>query len=196
MMKQIFSRAGIAFLVAAFAFGGFSSLSRAQADDLGITDLRAISPNYDDGANSIAQMDSGFQPASTSPGKKAIYVYNPDYPPVNLVAHPPKPQQQTNFMKLLDLELQKGQQLSLTENVEEADYRVNIECAGITNCTELRVFVLSPKRDVLTGFSIKNIASRFGFKRRDMGSIVNELSDSLSKRIGQLDQGDYGYSHY
>lgn len=193
-MKQFLSKTGIALAAVTFAFSGLSSLAQVNQGEM--TNLRGVAPDYDYGSSSVAQVDSGFQPASVSPSKKTIYVNNPDYPPVNLVSYPTRPQEQTNFMKLLDLELQKTQHLSLTENIEQADYRVNLECAGITNCTELKVFVLSPNRDVLTGFSIKNIATRFGFKRREMGSVIQELTDSLNKRISQLDQGDYGYSHY
>ncbi|MEB3287213.1 MAG: hypothetical protein VKJ04_06890 [Vampirovibrionales bacterium] len=143
-----------------------------------------------------AQTDAAFVPVSIVPAKRTIYVYNPDYPPTPISVYPQKPEDQTNFLKLLNDELSKNNYLEMTENVENADYRISIECAGATACTKLRVFIMTPKRDVLNGFTVEKIAGPFGWSRLPLHVVVDKISDDLQQRISKLEQGDYGYSHY
>lgn len=129
-------------------------------------------------------------------GQKVIYLFSTDFPPAPIGVSPSPPVAETRFWQLLDEEMRKTGALSLTENMEEADYRVELRCAGITHCSKLRVDVQSPARDVLSSFNIQEVLPYkgiFGGKPR-LEKVAHDLATRLDERIKLLKQGGYGYT--
>lgn len=127
-------------------------------------------------------------------GRKMLYLFSTDFPPNPLVQYPTPPVSETKFWQLLDKEMGATEDLTLTENLEEADYRVELRCGGIFNCSKLVVDVKSPKRDVLTSFSIKNFAPHHGLGAPKLELVAQQLTQKLDERIKLLDQGGYGHT--
>jgi hypothetical protein len=127
-------------------------------------------------------------------GRKMLYLFSLDFPPDIPAQYPIPPIQETRFWRLLDREIQATDSLALTENMEMADYRVELRCSGVLNCSELAVDVKDAQRNVLTSFVIKHIAPFFGLGRPDLDKVSRRLAIQLDERIKRLDQGGYGFS--
>jgi hypothetical protein len=127
-------------------------------------------------------------------GRKMLYLFSLDFPPDIPAKYPIPPIQETRFWRLMDREIQATDNLALTENMEAADYRVELRCSGVLNCSELAVDVKDAQRNVLTSFVIKNIAPFFGLGRPDLDKVSRQLAIRLDERIKLLNQGGYGIS--
>lgn len=127
-------------------------------------------------------------------GRKMLYLFSFDFPQDVLVQYPSPPVQETRFWQLLDHEMQATPDLTLTENMEKADYRVEIRCGGALNCSHLDVNVKDSKRNFLTSFEIKRIDLAFGLWKPNLAKVARELTIRLDEHLRLLDQGGYGYS--
>jgi hypothetical protein len=127
-------------------------------------------------------------------GRKLLYLFSTDFPPNPVVQYPSPPVKETKFWQLLDKEMSSTQDLTLTDNLEDANYRIELRCAGVFNCSKLMVDVKSPKRDVLTSFSIKNISSYYGLGSPKLDQVAQKLTQKLDERIKLLDEGGYGHT--
>lgn len=127
-------------------------------------------------------------------GRKMLYLFSTDFPPNPVVQYPSPPVSETKFWQLLDREMGLTEDLSLTTNLEEADYRVELRCGGVFNCSKLNVDVKSPQRDVLTSFSIKNFAPYKGLGAPKLELVAHELTQKLDERLKLLDKGGYGHT--
>lgn len=133
-------------------------------------------------------------PAVTTPVKerKLLHLFSTDFPP-NMVSQYPTPAvKETRFWQLLDREMAATSDLSLTENMEYADYRVELRCGGVFNCSKLLVSVKNPERIVLTSFTLKNFAPFWGLGAPRLNQVARDLTQTLDERINLLDQGGYG----
>ena len=138
---------------------------------------------------------NGTSPESgngSAEGRKPVYIYSPDYPQSGLMN---KPARQTDFVKFLNQSLSETRNLTLTNSVEDAQYRVDVLCGGIAYCTQLKVYIKSPHRDVLTAYSLPNIKSTWWLKPAPLSDVAHRLADTLQTHIDQLDQGGYGYQN-
>jgi hypothetical protein len=148
----------------------------------------------------IAQAQDADEPYSqpavvSSPvGRKMLYLFSTDFPPNTVAQYPTPPAKETRFWQLLDREIGRTSDLSLTENALEADYRVELRCGGVFNCSKLLVDVKSPDRIVLTSFKLKNFASFLGLGAPRLEQVARELSRTLDQRIQLLEQGGYGHT--
>ena len=128
--------------------------------------------------------------------RKVIYLFNQDYPPAGIVQHPTHPVQLTKFWQVLDKQMRETRNLALTESVEDADYRVEIKCAGITHCSKLRVYLQSPQRDVLSAFTLHKVKPLFlSANTVQMEGVAQRLATRLQESIDALEEGGYGYRH-
>lgn len=127
-------------------------------------------------------------------GRKMLYLFSLDFPPDIPAKYPIPPLQESRFWRLLDREIRATDNLALTENMEMADYRVELHCSGALNCSELAVDVKDSQRNMLTSFVIKNIAPFFGLGRPDLDKVSRQLAIRLDERIKRLNQGGYGFS--
>lgn len=136
----------------------------------------------------------GIQSAEDTPTqeKTVLYLYNPEYPPTEAVQYPPSAERVTRFWQLLDKEF-ASTDLTLTSNIEEADYRVELKCTGVPYCTRLRVYILTPQRDVLSSYSI-GAGRMFLVAGTPMISrVAARLSETLQEHIDLLGKGGFGY---
>lgn len=121
--------------------------------------------------------------------KAKVYLFNNDFPPDLFVNHPQPPVRDTQFWRYLDKAF-KNTSLELTENLEEANYRVELHCVGITWCSKLRVDVLSPTRDVLATYKLPGRPLYLGHANTER--TANRLAESLDKRINLINEGGVG----
>jgi hypothetical protein len=127
-------------------------------------------------------------------GRKMLHLFSLDFPS-DLIVHYPSPAiQETRFWQLMDREMQATDDLTLTENVEKADYRVELRCAGVFSCSALAVDIKDPNRNVLSSFTLKHIAPYWGLGKADLDKVSRQLTIRLDEQIRLLDQGGYGYS--
>ena len=154
--------------------------------------LSVIVPMALAGVFAFGQANAQDTPVET---RKVIYLFNQDYPPASIVQHPTHPVALTKFWQLLDKEMRGTRNLALSESVEDADYRVDIKCAGISQCGKLRVYLQSPQRDVLSSFTLKNVKSSFfsAPSHGVMDSVAKRLAERLQESIDALEEGGYGY---
>lgn len=131
--------------------------------------------------------------ASSTP--KLLYVFSTEFPGNPTSQYPSPPLQETRFWQLLDREMKLNGNLALTENMEQADYRVDLRCAGIVNCAKLIVDIRSLDRDVLATFPIKNVRPVLGlWGWPNLESVAKKLTVKLDERLRRLEQGGYGYT--
>lgn len=141
------------------------------------------------------EQDNAEMAAPNTLNRKVVYLFNQDYPPQTLVGYPTPPMSTAHFWKMLDKEMRQTQTLGLTENLEEADYNVEVKCSGIMGCSKLRVYIKSPKRDVLTAYTLRGIKQN-PIAHRPVDQVAKRLAQSLEERISKLEQGDFGYGNY
>lgn len=136
------------------------------------------------------------QPAvvSTPAGRKMLYLFSTDFPPNGVAQYPTPPSKETRFWQLLDREIGRTSDLTLTDDVSQADYRVELRCGGVLNCSKLLVDVKTPDRIVLTSFKLKNFSPFLGLGVPRLEQVAHELSVTLDQRIKLLDQGGYGHT--
>ena len=125
--------------------------------------------------------------------RKMIHLFSADFPPNPLAKYPAPPVKETRIWQLLDREMATTDNLILTENLEDADYRVELRCGGVFSCSKLLVDVKSPDRVLLTSFSIKHIAPFFGLGAPKLPFVAQQLSVKLDEHLKLLDQGGYGH---
>jgi hypothetical protein len=133
------------------------------------------------------------QEAGSTAGRKMIYLFSADFPPNALTQYPMPPARETRFWQLLDKDMATTTDLTLTENPEDADYRVELRCGGVFNCSKLIVDVKDPNRTVLTSFTIKNFAYLYvGAPNLDI--VAQRLTSTLDTRLKLLEKGGYGHT--
>jgi len=127
-------------------------------------------------------------------GRKMLHLFSLDFPPDPIVVSPTPALQETRFWQLMDREMQATSDLALTEDVEHADYRVEIRCSGLLNCSQLAVDIKDPNRNLLASFSLKNIAPYWGLGKPNLDKVSRQLTIRLDEQLQLLNQGGYGYS--
>lgn len=126
--------------------------------------------------------------------RKQIYIFSAEFPPNTLAQYPAPPIQETQFWQLLDKEFSTTRDLALTENLEYADYQVELRCGGVINCTKLIVDVKDSKRTLLTTFTMSNFSLYFNLGRPNLSYVAQKLTQKLDDRIQKFSQGGYGYT--
>lgn len=135
------------------------------------------------------------QPAhSEDGGRKQLFFFSSDFPPNPAAQVPVLPIQETQFWQLLDRETKATDDLAVTENMEKADYRVDLRCGGVMGCSKLVVDIRNPERDVLGSFTIKNVKGFLGLEPVKLDLVARQLTQKLDERFKQLDQGGYGHA--
>lgn len=125
--------------------------------------------------------------------RKRLYFFSTDFPPSLVGQYPSPPTEETRFWQLLDKEMATTDDLRLTADPAEADYRIELRCTGVLNCSRLLVDIKSPTRDVLASFSLRKI-NRFGaFGAPNLDLVSKELTTRLDERLKLLPQGGYGH---
>lgn len=147
----------------------------------------------------LAQTDPSEQNMQYSGGsdaRKVLFINSPDYPSEALAQYPQNPATKTEFWKEMDRAMRTTRNLSITENLEQADYRVNIKCGGLIHCSKLKVYIENPKRDVLASYTlpkVKKTATKD--QERPIANTASRLAATLQEHIDKLSQGGYGYSN-
>lgn len=126
--------------------------------------------------------------------RKVVYLFTTDFPPSVMTQYPSPPLQETKFWQLLDKNFTATQDLSLTDSLEDADYRVELRCSGILNCTRLIVDVKDSKRTLLSSFNLTNYSSYWGLGKPNLNFVSQQLTQKLDEHLKLLDKGGYGYS--
>lgn len=126
---------------------------------------------------------------SQGAARDKIFISTVDFPNDALFEHPIVPEKETRFWQLLDRNFRERSSMELTENLEEANYRVNLECAGIVWCTKLKVVLMSPHRDILASYSIPG---RPMMIPANLPLMAKRITETLAYRIDSLDRGGMG----
>ena len=130
---------------------------------------------------------------AVAPPRKVVYLYSLDFPPDIYATNPIPALHETDFWRLMDKEMAQTPDLALTENLEEADYRVELRCSGIISCTHLVVDIKNPQRDVLASFTMKKMRPSL-FGKPNLPIVAKNLTAKIDERINAMNKGDYGYS--
>lgn len=131
--------------------------------------------------------------AATTERRKKLYLFTTDFPADPLLQYSVPALQETRFWRLLDRDMMATESLSLTADPSKADYRVELQCSGVFNCSRLLVNVKTPDRRLLTSFSLEKINSHGGLGAPHLEKVSRELTQHLDERIRLLPQGGYGY---
>ncbi|WP_373531882.1 hypothetical protein [Vampirovibrio sp.] len=131
---------------------------------------------------------------SNQMGRKMLHLFSSDFPPNMVGQYPTPPVKETLFWQLLDKEMAATSDLTLTDNLENADYRIELRCGGMFHCSKLLVDVKNPDRIVLTSFKLEKFAPLFGLGAPRLGQVARDLSRTLDERIQLLDKGGYGHT--
>lgn len=126
--------------------------------------------------------------------RKVIYLYSLDFPPDAMVQTPSPALHETRFWRLMESEFAKTNDLALTQNLEEADYRVELRCGGIRKCSKLMVDIKNPQRDVLASFALKSI--RPLLTPPNLEQVVHDLTERVDEKLYEMEQGRYGFTEY
>jgi hypothetical protein len=138
---------------------------------------------------------SAFSQEGAAP-KSKIFVFSQDFPPDIFFEHPQPPVKETRFWQLLDKNMREHSSMELTENLEDANYRVTLECSGVAWCGKIKVYLMTPHRDVLASYSIPG---RPLFFPPNLGLVAKRLTETLDYRIASIEQGgvgNYGLTRY
>jgi hypothetical protein len=143
--------------------------------------------------------DAGYHDASWSPTgaeieRKKVYLFTADFPQNVFTQFPSPPLEETTFWKLLNKEMASTSGLVLTSDPEKADYRVEMRCSGVFNCSRLIVDVKSPERNPLTSFSLTHVNRFEGLGSPQLNKVSHELAQRLDEHIRLIPRGGYGYS--
>jgi len=160
---------------------------------LSATMLPSLAQTADDSAPATSPMTQSGDETSFGPGtyhsqdsadRTSVYIYSADYPPHEIAQHPLPPVKESAFFRELDREFQMASKLSLTPNVEEARYRVNLVCSGVLHCAKLQVIIMTPKRDVLSSYRLNGVRrGPFGLFMAPMPEVVKRLTQTLDEKI-------------
>lgn len=131
------------------------------------------------------------QEESVTP-RKMIYLFSTDFPPNPVAQYPSPAKEQTRFWQLLDKEMATTSDLTLTENLEHADYRVELRCSGIFNCSQLDVNIKNANREVLGSFKLKKFAPMMGMGKPNLELIASTLTQRLDERLKMINRGGFG----
>jgi hypothetical protein len=123
--------------------------------------------------------------------RKIIHLFSKDFPPG--AADVTSPASETRFWQALDKAMKENGSMALTENLEEADYRVELRCSGIFKCTNLRVDVRTPQRDVLTSFVLHGVTPIPHISVPKLDLVAQNLTTKLDEHFKSLEQGGYGF---
>jgi len=138
--------------------------------------------------------DASWSPAGAQTERKKVYLFTADFPQNVFTQFPSPPLEETTFWKLLNKEMASTSGLVLTSDPEKADYRVEMRCSGVFNCSRLIVDVKSPERNPLTSFSLTHINRFEGLGSPMLDKVSHELAQRLDERIRLIPRGGYGYS--
>lgn len=137
-----------------------------------------------------------LQAFSQEQPRNKIFLFSDDYPSDILFEHPQPPVKETRFWQYLDRAMRERSSMALTENLEEANYRVELRCSGITWCGKVKVYLMSPHRDVLASYSLPGKAMFFPSNLKLM---AKRLTETLDYRISAIEEGgvgNYGMTRY
>jgi hypothetical protein len=146
----------------------------------------------DDTSPSVRQ---GMQPAAyneATSARKTIYLFSGDFPQNLFTQYPTPPIKETRFWQFMDKEMSGTGDLRLTEDPTRADYRVELRCSGLRNCSKLMVDIKDPNRNLLSSFSLKRFSSLGGLGDPKLDVVARELTQKLDERLKLLPQGGYG----
>lgn len=189
-----------AFLATGLAIGALAVMMNVSgfADDVFAPTMPAPVQPYGDmnNADRISPQAGATTPQDMHMNHQQVtlYLYNPDYPPYPYLKNPKPPVRETGFWRAMDREMQATQHLMLTENLEEADYRVELKCAGLFKCSKLKVFIESPNRDVLSAFEMKGMTPMIGSAQAHVDRVAQQLTKEVHDKIVGLDEGKFGYT--
>ncbi|HEY9685943.1 MAG TPA: hypothetical protein V6C52_03105 [Coleofasciculaceae cyanobacterium] len=145
-------------------------------------------------ASSLMVQPSHSQEAQDK--RTMLYLFSTEFPPNAVIQNPIPPIQETRFWQLLDKEMQATNALALTQNLEEADYRVELRCSGIASCSRLTVDIKNMDRDVLASFTMKDLLPLHGLLggKHRLHEVAHELTTRVDERLKLLQQGGYGHT--
>jgi len=128
-------------------------------------------------------------PALEMPAYK-VHFSNYEYPTQFFGGSPSDPVKLTAFQKYLSTAVNSYDTMAFTNHLEEADYRVEIECAGILLCSRLQLNVYDVHRNFLASLQLP----RKGLINSDenLKAEAQYIAESVNKRLQAFPQGGYG----
>lgn len=168
---------------------GVASAQLAQAqntvgagDDVGMSVPSTETPE-------TAEMRKQYEMERAQRPTRRVFLFNMDVPPALLVKHPSPSYPESKLWRLIDQEFSETRRLNLVDRLEEADYRVTMECAGVRYCSKVQVTVQDMDRNIL---STHRINARQWVGPMNLNKLAAHLVQTLEVRIDGIEDGATG----
>lgn len=128
-------------------------------------------------------------PALEMPAYK-VHFSNYEYPTQFFGGSPSDPVKLTAFQKYLSTAVNSYETMAFTNHLEEADYRVEIECTGLLLCSRLQLNVYDVHRNFLASLQLPR--KRLINSDENLKAEAQYIAESVNKRLQAFPQGGYG----
>lgn len=171
--------------------GSLYVVSEVHADDFNL--------NYSDYvmqsnvANQIVDNSTTHSPitmaALASPVYK-IHFSNYEFPTRWFAGNPSDPVKLTAFEAYLHEAVNHFDAMKMTPHVEEADYRVEIECAGVLLCSRIQLNVYDMHRNFLASMQMPRL--HLINSDANLKAEAEHIAETVNKRVLAFPEGGYG----
>jgi hypothetical protein len=128
-------------------------------------------------------------PAVSAPAYK-IHFSNYEFPTVFLGGAPRDGVRLTQFQKNLYTAVNSYDGVQMTNHLEEADYRVEIECAGVLLCSRLQLNIFDMHRNFLASLQLPR--RHLVVTDTNLQDEAQSIASAVHKRLMAFPQGGYG----
>jgi hypothetical protein len=137
-------------------------------------------------------LTSQAQPAGEqSNSGTTVYFTSLSFPYVGLGQVPPKAEDETVFLSTLANTLKTNSNITLTNQPEQADITVKLECGGIVQCSTLMLDFYSPEGQFLS--RLKLPGHKNPFVKANPEAYVPSIAQGLASQLQAIQQqGRYG----
>ena len=173
------------------ALGGLYIATEAHAGD-----FDQVYNDYviQSGASKALSPDPSLQnpiamPALDLPAYK-VHFSNYEFPTQFFGGSPSDPVKLTAIQKYLSTAVNNYDTMAFTNHLEEADYRVEIECAGLLLCSRIQLNVYDMHRNFLASMQLprKHLLNT----EENLNAEAKHIAEAVNKRLQAFPQGGYG----
>ncbi len=119
-----------------------------------------------------------------------VHFSNYEFPTRFLGGSPSDPVKLTAFQAYLSTAVNSYDTMAFTPHLEEADFRVEIECTGLLLCSRLQLNVYDLHRNFLASLQLPR--KRLINSDANLKGEAHHIAESLNKRLQAFPQGGYG----
>jgi hypothetical protein len=119
-----------------------------------------------------------------------IHFSNYEFPTRWFAGNPSDPVKLTAFEAYLHEAVNNFEAMKMTPHVEEADYRVEIECAGILLCSRVQLNVYDMHRNFLASMQMPRL--HLINSDANLKAEAEQIAEAVNKRVLAFPDGGYG----